>query len=404
MSDQPRGPAPSPPRHDASVAGDSLVARYLLSGPGDFERRAEQIAVGQTAGAWAELSPEHRALVRPHLGHVVSVEERPPVQGLRQAEIEIAFPVANVGTDLGAVVTACFGKVSMDGAIRWLDLRVPSAWARRVGGPALGVAGLRQSWGLAPGRPPLMGILKPCLGLEPPELAQLFLAAALGGCDVVKDDEVLAGAAQEGDAPLRRLEAVLAAAEQARRETGRRSRYAIHLSGPLFELEARALRLVDAGAECLLVNAYVLGLPLVQALRSKLGARAAIMVHPAFSGAITASATHGVAAPLLLGTLPRLAGADLVLFPSPYGSVSLPKDVALELARNLTREVEGLAAAFPVPSAGIKPEVVPEILADFGTDVVVNAGTGIFGHPRGARAGAEVFRQGIDAGSGEGRA
>jgi 2,3-diketo-5-methylthiopentyl-1-phosphate enolase len=242
-----------------------------------------------------------------------------------------------------------------------------------------------------------MAILKPCLGLSPEELAELFLAAALGGVDVVKDDEVLAGAAQDGDGPLRRVELCRAAAERAQRVTGKLCRYAVHLSGPADELVARAERLVAAGAECLLVNAFVYGLPLLHALRRKLDGRAALMAHPAFSGAITGSATHGASAPLLLGKLLRLAGADLALFPSPYGSVALPKDEALAVGRELTGETLGVARAFPVPSAGIKSEVVPRIVEDFGTDVFVNAGTGIFGHPGGATEGARAFTRAIDA-------
>jgi 2,3-diketo-5-methylthiopentyl-1-phosphate enolase len=390
-----------------SLGEDVFVARYLVSGVvSDLEKRAEQIAIGQTAGAYRELSPELREAVRPHLGRVLSVIELPPDESpldetargrSRSALLEIAFPVANVGTDLGALVTACFGKVSMDGAIRWLDLRVPASWARTLGGPALGVEGLRARWSLPAGRPPLMAILKPCLGVAPAELAKLFEAAARGGVDIVKDDEVLAGEAQEGDGPLRRLLACRAAAERAERTTGKRCRYAIHLSGPVDELVPRAERLAAEGAECFLVNAFVYGLPLLHALRRRLGGRAALMAHPAFSGAVTGSSTHGVASPLLLGKLPRLAGADLVLFPSPYGTVSLRREVALEVARGHASPIPGVARSFPVPSAGIQAQVVPSIVADFGTDAVVNAGTGIFGHPDGAEAGARAFVKAIDA-------
>jgi 2,3-diketo-5-methylthiopentyl-1-phosphate enolase len=369
----------------------SFVATYRLESAVDLEKKAQAIAVGQTAGAWDELSPREREAVRPHLGSVVSAQKAADGSG----RVEIAIPVANVGNDVGALVTACFGKVSMDGAIRWLDLRVPAGWPTPAG-PALGVERLRERWGLAPGRPPLMAILKPCLGLSPDELAGLFEAAARGGVDIVKDDEVLAGDAQEGDAPLRRLEACRAAAERASRESGKLCRYAIHLSGPADELGERAERLVAAGAECLLVNVFVYGLPWLHALRRKLDGRAAIMAHPAFSGAITGSATHGVAAPLLLGKLPRLLGADLVLFPSPYGTVALPKPVAVEIGREHHRPHESVPRSFPVPSAGIKPAAVPEILQDFGRDAVVNAGTGIFGHKEGATAGARAFARAID--------
>ena len=75
--------------------------------------------------------------------------------------------------------------------------------------------------------------------------------------------------------------------------------------------------------------------------------------------------------------------------PVPAG-VALPRETALDVAR-------ALAPAFPVPSAGIKASAVPDIVKDFGTDVVVNAGTAVFGHPDGPVAGAESFVRAIDA-------
>ena len=36
-------------------------------------------------------------------------------------------------------------------------------------------------------------------------------------------------------------------------------------------------------------------------------------------------------------------------------------------------------------------------MRDFGNDVVVNAGGGVHGHPMGAAAGGQAFRQAIDA-------
>jgi 2,3-diketo-5-methylthiopentyl-1-phosphate enolase len=56
-----------------------------------------------------------------------------------------------------------------------------------------------------------------------------------------------------------------------------------------------------------------------------------------------------------------------------------------------------LRGSFPVPSAGIHPGLVPWIIRDFGTEVVVNAGGGIHGHPLGTAAGGQAFRQAIDA-------
>lgn len=45
----------------------------------------------------------------------------------------------------------------------------------------------------------------------------------------------------------------------------------------------------------------------------------------------------------------------------------------------------------PVPSAGIHPGVVPKAIADYGEDVILNAGTGIMDHPDGASSGVKAF-------------
>jgi 2,3-diketo-5-methylthiopentyl-1-phosphate enolase len=105
---------------------------------------------------------------------------------------------------------------------------------------------------------------------------------------------------------------------------------------------------------------------------------------------------HGIAAPLLLGKLMRLAGADLVLFPSPYGSVVMPREENLAIDAAL-KAAGRHRTSFSVPSAGIHPGLTPAIIRDFGQEVVVNAGGGIHGHPMGTAAGGRAFRQAIDA-------
>ncbi|MBJ8192565.1 2,3-diketo-5-methylthiopentyl-1-phosphate enolase, partial [Bacillus cereus] len=100
---------------------------------------------------------------------------------------------------------------------------------------------------------------------------------------------------------------------------------------------------------------------------------------------------------VLLGQLMRLAGADLVLFPSPYGSVTMPREENMAIRDELITPDLPLKASMPVPSAGIHPGLVPLIVRDFGTDVVVNAGGGIHGHPLGTEAGGRAFVQAIEA-------
>jgi 2,3-diketo-5-methylthiopentyl-1-phosphate enolase len=129
----------------------------------------------------------------------------------------------------------------------------------------------------------------------------------------------------------------------------------------------------------------------LQLLATQLSRQIPIIAHPALGGAFYGSASHGLSPALVFGTLPRLAGADACLFPSPYGGVCLPQADAVAVQQAQLCAHSGLKQTFPVPSAGIMPNMVPTILADFGVDVIINAGTGIMEAQGGAVAGATAF-------------
>jgi 2,3-diketo-5-methylthiopentyl-1-phosphate enolase len=76
----------------------------------------------------------------------------------------------------------------------------------------------------------------------------------------------------------------------------------------------------------------------------------------------------------------------------------LPFDAATEFRiRDLLRSPsDDRPASMPVPSAGIHPGVVGRVLADYGEDVTLNAGTAIFDHPSGPAAGVTAFFEAFD--------
>lgn len=366
---------------------DYVIATYRLADGGDWTRKAETIALGMTVGSWPGLSVERQAALQRHAGRVVSVEA-----GL----IRIAYPLANLTPDLPSLLTATFGKLSMDGKIRLLDLTLPLSFAAAFPGPKLGVEGVRERLGVHD-RPLLMSIFKSCVGLTLAELAEGFFQQALGGVDLIKDDEIFF---HDADAPFeQRLEVCLQAAERARCETGQTVLYAINLTGPVHRLPEKARRAVRLGANALLINVLPYGFDLLQRLAEDPEISVPLVAHPALAGALYPSEDYGVAAPLLLGTLMRVAGADLVLFPSPYGGMALERSQALDLAGRLMDKARlPHRRSLPVPSAGIHPGLVPHMMDDFGLDVVINAGGGIHGHPGGAAAGGRAFRAAIAAG------
>lgn len=376
-----------------------LTATYQVYGkPGSFEKKADGIALGLTIGSWTDLPLLEQEQLKHHKGNVISIEEfeqdsHPLKPGLIKAELEIAYPSVNFSADLPAILTTVFGKLSLDGEVKLLDLDFSHDLLSHFPGPRFGIEEIRNTLDVR-GRPLLMSIFKGVIGRDLNFLSAQLREQALGGVDLVKDDEILF------DNPLTPFEKRITTGKEVLQnvyeETGHRTLYAVNLSGRTSELRGKAKRARELGADALLFNVHAYGLDVLQELAEDDEIALPLMAHPAFSGAFTSSAFYGLATPLALGKLIRYAGADFSLFPSPYGSVALEKTAALALGKELTRD-SPLKRSFPVPSAGIHPGLVPLLVADYGIDSVINAGGGVHGHPAGAAGGGQAFRQAIDA-------
>lgn len=369
----------------------------LYDDKADFRKKAESIAVGMTVGSWTELPQAKRESMQKHLGEVLQVDVHEPegaAPGERYADVTIAYPDINFSRDIPALLVTVFGKISMDGKIKLNRLGFSDHFVQGFPGPKFGIAGIRDILGVHD-RPLLMSIFKSVIGLNADELREQFLRQALGGVDLIKDDEILF---ENELTPIeKRVEVCLKAAEAAQKETGKKLLYAANLTGPTSSLKSQAKKAIGAGANALLFNVLSYGYDVLHELSSDPEINIPIAAHPALAGAFYPSPHYGISASVLLGQLMRLAGADLVLFPSPYGSVTMPKAENMAIRDELISRELPMKASMPVPSAGIHPGLVPLILRDFGTDVVVNAGGGIHGHPMGTEAGGRAFVQAIAA-------
>jgi 2,3-diketo-5-methylthiopentyl-1-phosphate enolase len=374
------------PRPDLIQATYRFLSDKLI----DPEKKAKAIALGQTTDTWTPTEQSGRKKLEKHQGVVLGIDEKTHKEGHPYEYIlTIGFPVANTEGDIPSLLTMIFGKISLDGKIRLESVGFPDDYLDKKG-PRFGVAGIRAKVG-EPLKPLAMAIFKPCLGLTPLELGKMFYELALGGMHLVKDDEILP------DLPLcpaeKRLEACLAAAEKASKETAHKTLYALNLTGPVSGLAAKARRLARLGAPCFLLNVLSYGYGVLEELCD---VGVPIMTHPALAGAIGSHPDTGIAYAVLLGSLMRLGGADISLFPSSYGTVALPEKETNSIRKALSKPMGPLKPVFSAPSAGIHPGLVPRLLEDYGHDVIINAGGVVHGHPKGARAGAKAFRQAID--------
>jgi ribulose bisphosphate carboxylase large subunit-like protein len=293
--------------------GDRLVATFELEPPGS----AQALAVEESTGT--EAIP---AEMWSRVGGEVLSDER--------GRAVIAWPWRNWGANLPQLMasvlvgegceTARFTRCRLV-AIEWPDELV----AALGGGPRLGLDGVRAR--LGPGaetRPLLGGIVKPSLGLGPGEVAATAAALARGGCDLIKDDELLA---DPDWCPLaERVPAVAAALAG----IGRPVLYAANISGPVDTLLDRAAAAVDAGATAIMVNAFATGIDAVRAVAAA-GLGVPVLAHRVGAGPIVRNPEVGVDGAVLC-ELTRIAGADLVQIGGFGGKLFDTHD---EVARNL---------------------------------------------------------------------
>ncbi len=380
-----------------------VVATYLASfgAVWPIPVLAEALAIEQSTGTWVAVPGETPEVRCQHVAKVLGVYEAPDhefevPQSLetRNWIIQIAYPEVNIGEQIPMLLTTVVGNISMGGNIKLLDVRFPKKFVAGFKGPKFGIAGIRKILKV-PKRPLLNNMIKPCTGYKLEVGAELFRKAATGGCDIIKDDELIADASF--NSIKGRVKRYMEIEKQVYEETGEHTLYTVNITDKIPKVFQNAKRAVELGCNALMINYLAVGLPVMQALAEDPKINVPILAHMDVAGAMYMSPLHGMSSHLVLGKLPRLAGADVVVIPAPYGKAPVIPDKFRNVAKNLSFPLYHLKPTFPMPSGGITPSMVPQVVADLGTDIVIGSGGGIHAHPGGPVAGGKAFRQAIDA-------
>ncbi|HEY3335255.1 MAG TPA: RuBisCO large subunit C-terminal-like domain-containing protein [Candidatus Limnocylindrales bacterium] len=354
------------PHTTLSVSGERFRATYVLTGPADLARsRAESICVEQTIEFPADLVADDdiRGQV---IGRVESLEQAAP----ETAIATISYAVETTGWELGQLLNVLFGNCSLYPGVRLTALDLPPSLLRAFPGPRFGVPGLRALLD-APTRPILATAIKP-MGLGPEVMAEIAAVMARCGVDVIKDDH---GLANQPFAPWEaRVRACAAAVSQANASTGRHALYMPSLNGPLSEFHERARIAKAAGAGGLLVLPGLTGMDSIRWLAADDSIGLPIMGHPSYLGANVTSPVAGIEHGLLFGTLYRLAGADLTVFPSYGGRFSFTAAECHSIADACRRPMGTFPAILPAPGGGMTLDRVAEIHRFYGPDTALLVG------------------------------
>lgn len=353
-----------------TAPAETLRATYLVSEhDGDPEAAARRIAYEQTVELPEALVTE-RAILDGVVGRVESITRLGDDD--RRHLATIAYPLGGVDPQFPALLNLLFGNASLLSGTRLVDIQLPDVLLEQFAGPRYGAVGLRALTGVHD-RPLLATALKP-RGRDDASLAALAGAFARGGGDIVKDDQNLA---DDFESFKRRALAAQDAVEEANAATGRRCLYLPHASARFADLERCFEFAAARGMAGVLVCPMITGLETLRDLAARYPL--AVMAHPALTSVEGRDASRGLAPGVLWGTLFRLAGADVSIFPHPGGRFPFSHADGQAIAAALRAPLGRLAAALPAPAGGMNLERVPELCAAYGNDAVLLVGGALFG-------------------------
>jgi ribulose-bisphosphate carboxylase large chain len=363
-----------------------ILATYRMRAqPEEAERIAHFIAYEQTV----ELPPAQVTdprILDDIVGQVQSLELAEP--GFFHARI--AFNAALAAGQLSTLINLVYGNVSMYPGIRLQALQLPDSLLAHFDGPRYGIDRLRELLDVHD-RPLLATAIKPT-GTPVERLAQLAHDFALGGGDIVKDDQNLVS--DDFDGFRFRVEACANAVARANRSTGGNTLYFPHLAAAHADLPRYAEFVRGLGLRGVLLCPSIIGHDHARDLAARFDL--IHMAHPAMSGALTQAGDNGMEFGLALGTLLRLAGADISVFVAPGGRFRFSEAQALSLMHACREPLGNLAPAWPCPAGGMDLQRIAMLCETYGNDTVLLVGGALLGHDadlaRGTRAYLDRIR------------
>lgn len=353
------------------VSGDRFRVIYRLAGnEAQAREQAEGIGIEQTVEFPPDLLPEG-----PIRTEVLGRVERLEAAGDEGFLATLSYAVETAGNELTQFLNVVFGNSSIKPGIRVERLELPETMIREIfPGPRFGRAGLRRLLGVAR-RPLLCTALKP-MGLSAEALAALAHRFALGGIDIIKDDH---GLANQSFAPFEeRVRRCSRAVADANAVTGQRCIYMPNVTAGCGETVARGRLAKRLGAGALLVSPGLAGWDCLRALAADPEIGLPVFCHPAFSGTYVLDPMQGLSHAVLYGQLPRLAGADAVIYPNYGGRFSFSPEDCREIVAAGQNPMAGLEPIFPCPGGGLGLERIAALKTFYGPDVIYLIGGGLF--------------------------
>lgn len=382
-----------------------VVAEFYIEPSGiSLEKACRHVAGESSIGTWTEVSTMKPRILRDLKPSVFSVDRKRKI-------VKIAYPLdlfelGSVPQMMSSIGGNIFGMKAVKN-LRLLDIHFPMRYIKSFRGPRFGIPGVRQR--LRVRKRPLLGtIVKPKLGLNEKEHAHSAYESWVGGLDIVKDDENLTD--MSFNRFEKRVTETLSIRDRAEDKTGEGKFYMPNVTAETHEMLRRADFVHRHGGEYIMVDIVSVGWSGLQTLRDyneDLGM--IIHAHRAGHAAFTRNEKHGISM-LTVAKLSRLIGVDQI----HVGTANVGKmggdpteEIEHAIESKFITEFEGghsleqfwhnIKPVFAVASGGLHPGSVPKLIGKMGTNIIIQAGGGVHGHPGGTEKGAKAMRQALEA-------
>lgn len=389
---------------------DFIRATYRIETAFPLEQAAAALAGEQSSGTFVRVHGESDELRDKHLARVerlTPLDESPtpslpgaavpkgvakPVY--RRAELVVAFPLANMGTNLPTVLATVTGnlfELREFSGLKLLDLDFPEAF-RAHPGPQFGIDGTRRLTGVTSG--PVVGtIVKPSVGLSPEQTAELVRTLAVAGIDFVKDDELQANGPHS---PLEgRVKAVMRVVNAHADKTGKKVMVAFNISDDIDAMRRHHDTVLAHGGTCVMASLNHVGLAGVMKLRQY--SQLPIHGHRNGWGMLTRSPALGIEFAAYQKVW-RLAGVDHLHVNGLRNKFWEPDESVVRSIKACLAPMLGGYPVMPVVASGQTVRQPPDTFKLTGsTDFMYLAGGGMMAHPGGPAAGCRAIRQAWEA-------
>nr|VDD88684.1 RuBisCO long chain, Form III-b [uncultured archaeon] len=384
-----------------------VIASFRVRVPSWSEKKRAwgAVAAESSVGTWSPL----KAMNYAHVKKVAAKVYYAKGEYIKISYPEDHFEEGNMSQILASIAGNVFGMKAVAG-LRLEDIKFTKKIVNSFPGPKYGRKGIRKIFKVYK-RPLMLSVAKPKVGLTTKEHIEVGRQIWEGGLDLLKDDENLTN--QKFNKFEDRVVGSLKVRDKIEKKTGEKKSYLINITGPTVkEMERRAKFVKNQGGEYIMIDIITTGWTALNSIREiadDLGL--AIHSHRAMHGAMTRVRTHGFSM-MCVAKCARLIGVDqLHIGTANVGKLVGPKDEVFEIEKIITKDKTeenkklhtlgqewfGMNEVFPVSSGGLHPLLVDKVMDILGTDIMLQIGGGIHGHPKGSYAGAKAMREAVDA-------